>query len=96
MEKKGTTTFHGIVNSNVLPFKSKETITEDKKYAEATYKQKKTNQEEFINEEKEMDVLICSLCESNQFYLVNNDIRTVGCANCGYLTSTHWIIPDGF
>ena len=96
MEKKGNPAIHGVVKNNIIPFKSKETVTEEQKYAEATFKQKSkdTDQEEFL--EKEMDVLICSLCESNQFYLVNNDIRTVGCANCGYLTSTHWIIPDGF
>jgi len=96
MEKKGTAPLYGTVTNNVLQFKSKQTVTEEEKYAEAAHKQKVNNQGEFIEIEKEIDVLICSLCESNQFYLVNDAIRTVGCANCGYLTSTHWIIPDGF
>ncbi len=63
------------------------------KYAEATFKQKKEETGTYL--EKEVDVLVCSLCESNKFFLVNDDKRTVGCSNCGYLTSTHWIIPDG-
>ena len=93
MEKKGTPTVHGIVANNVIPFTSRQTISDAEKYAEATFKQKKQEKGTFL--EKEVDVLVCSLCESNKFFLVNDDKRTVGCSNCGYLTSTHWIIPDG-
>ena len=93
MEKKGNPTVHGIVANNVIPFTSKQTISDAEKYAEATFKQKKEENGTFL--EKEVDVLVCSLCESNKFFLVNDDKRTVGCSNCGYLTSTHWIIPDG-
>ena len=93
MEKKGNPTVHGIVRDNVIPFTSKQTISDAEKYAEATFKQKKQEKGTFL--EKEVDVLVCSLCESNKFFLVNDDKRTVGCSNCGYLTSTHWIIPDG-
>tara|TARA_R100000951_G_scaffold53659_5_gene45232 strand:+ start:2556 stop:2846 length:291 start_codon:yes stop_codon:yes gene_type:complete len=94
MEKKGNPTVHGIVANNVIPFTSRQTISDAEKYAEATFKQKKEENGTFL--EKEVDVLVCSLCESNKFFLVNDDKRTVGCSNCGYLTSTHWIIPDGF
>ena len=93
MEKKGNPTVHGIVANNVIPFTSRQTISDAEKYAEATFKQKKQEKGTFL--EKEVDVLVCSLCESNKFFLVNDDKRTVGCSNCGYLTSTHWIIPDG-
>ena len=93
MEKKGNPTVHGIVRDNVIPFTSRQTISDAEKYAEATFKQKKQEKGTFL--EKEVDVLVCSLCESNKFFLVNDDKRTVGCSNCGYLTSTHWIIPDG-
>ena len=93
MEKKGNPTVHGIVRDNVIPFTSRQTISDAEKYAEATFKQKKEENGTFL--EKEVDVLVCSLCESNKFFLVNDDKRTVGCSNCGYLTSTHWIIPDG-
>ncbi len=93
MEKKGNPTVHGIVANNVIPFTSRQTISDAEKYAEATFKQKKEENGTFL--EKEVDVLVCSLCESNKFFLVNDDKRTVGCSNCGYLTSTHWIIPDG-
>jgi len=92
MEKKGNPTVHGIVANNVIPFTSRQTISDAEKYAEATFKQKKEENGTFL--EKEVDVLVCSLCESNKFFLVNDDNRTVGCSNCGYLTSTHWIIPD--
>jgi hypothetical protein len=92
MEKKGNPTVHGIVANNVIPFTSRQTISDAEKYAEATFKQKKEENGTFL--EKEVDVLVCSLCESNKFFLVNDDKRTVGCSNCGYLTSTHWIIPD--
>ena len=93
MEKKGNPTVHGIVRDNVIPFASRQTISDAEKYAEATFKQKKQEKGTFL--ETEVDVLVCSLCESNKFFLVNDDKRTVGCSNCGYLTSTHWIIPDG-
>ena len=93
MEKKGNPTVHGIVRDNVIPFTSRQTISDAEKYAEATFKQKKQEKGTFL--ETEVDVLVCSLCESNKFFLVNDDKRTVGCSNCGYLTSTHWIIPDG-
>ena len=93
MEKKGNPTVHGIVRDNVIPFTSRQTISDAEKYAEATFKQKKEENGTFL--EKEVDVLVCSLCESNKFFLVNDDKRTVGCSSCGYLTSTHWIIPDG-
>ena len=93
MEKKGNPTVHGIVRDNVIPCTSRQTISDAEKYAEATFKQKKEEYGTFL--EKEVDVLVCSLCESNKFFLVNDDKRTVGCSNCGYLTSTHWIIPDG-
>ena len=93
MEKKGNPTVHGIVRDNVIPFTSRQTISDAEKYAEATFKQKKQEKGTFL--ETEVDVVVCSLCESNKFFLVNDDKRTVGCSNCGYLTSTHWIIPDG-
>ena len=93
MEKKGNPTVHGIVANNVIPFTSRQTISDAEKYAEATFKQKKQEKGTFL--ETEVDVLVCSLCESNKFFLVNDDKRTVGCSNCGYLTSTHRIIPDG-
>ena len=93
MEKKGNPTVHGIVANNVIPFTSRQTISDAEKYAEATFKQKKQEKGTFL--ETEVDVLVCSLCESKKFFLVNDDKRTVGCSNCGYLTSTHWIIPDG-
>ena len=90
MEKKGNPTVHGIVANNVIPFTSRQTISDAEKYAEATFKQKKEENGTFL--EKEVDVLVCSLCESNKFFLVNDDKRTVGCSNCGFLTSTHWFI----
>jgi|TARA_R100000995_G_C3466730_1_gene116089 hypothetical protein len=93
MEKKGNPTIHGIVRDNVIPFVSKPTVSDAEKYAEATFNQKKQEKGTFL--ETEVDVLVCSLCESNKFFLVNDDKRTVGCSNCGYLTSTHWVIPDG-
>ena len=93
MEKKGNPTVHGIVANNVIPFTSRQTISDAEKYAEATFKQKKQEKGTFL--ETEVDVLVCSLCESNKFFLVNDDKRTVGFSNCGYLTSTHWVIPDG-
>ena len=93
MEKKGNSTVHDIVGNNVIPFTSKRTVSDAAKYAEAPVKQKKQEKGTFL--ETEVDVLVCSLCESNKFFLVNDDKRTVGCSNCGYLTSTHWIIPDG-
>jgi|VirMetMinimDraft_7_1064189.scaffolds.fasta_scaffold00054_58 hypothetical protein len=93
MEKKGNPTVHDTVGNNVIPFTSKQTISDAEKYAEATFKQKKQEKGTFL--ETEVDVLVCSLCESNKFFLVNDDKRTVGCSSCGYLTSTHWIIPDG-
>jgi len=97
MEKKGNPAIHGVVKNNVIPFKSKETVPDEQKYAEATFNQKSkgTDPEDYINE-KDVEVLICSLCESKKFFLVNDEKRTVGCSQCGYLTSTHWIIPDGF
>ena len=96
MEKKGNPAIHGVVKNNIIPFKSKETVTEEQKYAEATFKQKSEDTDPVDYIEKDVEVLVCSLCEGNKFFLVNDDKRTVGCSQCGYLTSTHWIIPDGF
>jgi len=93
MEKKGKTTIYGVVADNVLPFVSKPTIDDKQKYADAVMQQKKKQSGEFL--EKEVDVLVCSLCGSNQFFLVDDEQRTVGCCKCGYLTSTHWVLPDG-
>jgi len=93
MEKKGTTTIYGGVADNVLPFVSRPTIDDKQKYADAIMQQKKSQSGDFL--EKEVDVLVCSLCGSNQFFLVDDKNRTVGCSHCGYLTSTHWILPDG-
>ena len=73
-----------------------QTVTEEQKYAEATFKQKSKDTDPVDYIEKDVEVLVCSLCEGNKFFLVNDDKRTVGCSQCGYLTSTHWIIPDGF
>ena len=47
--------------------------------------------------EKVQDVLVCSLCESNAFYMLLNDEKQVACSECGHLTSVNWdsttIIP---
>jgi DNA-directed RNA polymerase subunit RPC12/RpoP len=35
-------------------------------------------------------VLVCSLCESNSFYMVLNDEKQIACSECGYLTTLNW------
>ena len=59
MEKKGNPTVHDIVGNNVIPFTSKQTISDAEKYAEATFKQKKQEKGTFL--ETEVDVLVCSM-----------------------------------
>ena len=47
--------------------------------------------------EREYNVLVCSLCESNAFYMLLNDEKQVACSEYGHLTSVNWdsttIIP---
>jgi len=40
--------------------------------------------------EKVQNVLVCSLCESNSFYMVLNDEKQIACSECGYLTTLNW------
>jgi len=38
----------------------------------------------------EVDILLCSLCGSGSFFLLNDDIGKIGCSQCGYLIGTHY------
>ncbi len=46
--------------------------------------------ENLVVEEKEVDVLVCSLCGSNSFHLLADMTGEIGCAECGFLIGAHW------
>ena len=74
MEEKKSPPIHG--ESNVIPFtREKRSHSEEKN---------------IIVESYEVDVLVCSLCGDNSFFLLNEHTRQIGCSSCGYLTGTYW------
>tara|TARA_R110000765_G_scaffold261809_1_gene361780 strand:- start:485 stop:739 length:255 start_codon:yes stop_codon:yes gene_type:complete len=76
MEKKKSPPIHG--GNNVVPF---------------TREKRSHSAEKNVNiEYNEVDVLICSLCGDNSFFLLNDQTGQIGCSSCGYLTGTYWTL----
>ena len=72
MEKKKSPPIHG--GDNVIPF---------------TREKRSHSREKGISVEyNEVDVLVCSLCQGNSFFLLQTG--GIGCSNCGYLTGSSW------
>lgn len=74
MEKKNSSPIHG--GNNVIPFTREKTPHSAGDNVTIEY--------------SEVDVLLCSLCEGNSFYLLNDQTGQIGCSSCGYLTGSHW------
>lgn len=41
-------------------------------------------------EEYEVDVLMCSLCGSSNFFLLSDMMGQIGCSSCGFLIGATW------
>lgn len=40
--------------------------------------------------EQEMDALVCSLCENNEFLLIDNLENNIACNGCGFIVTNTW------
>lgn len=75
MAKATNTTLHA--GDNVIPFPER---------GKASH----SGREGLVVEEREVDVLMCSLCGSNSFHLLADMTGEIGCAECGFLIGANW------
>ena len=53
-----------------------------------------SNGDELLIEEKEVDILLCSLCGSGSFMLLADQTGQIGCNECGFLIGATWSNQD--
>jgi len=74
MEKTGDPPIHE--GSNVIPFPER--------------RRSGSGNSNLTVEEREVEILLCSLCGSGSFHLLSDDQGEIGCADCGFLIGAKW------